>query len=66
MDISLPRGVPYDPVLPRDRANQERRLQSRRIRMEYELLRGELGIAFLSPTVVEWVREDVSRDLGLE
>lgn len=57
--------VPDDPYLPRDQANRERRLRSRRIRMEYELLRGELGIAFPSPTVVEWVREDISRELGL-
>lgn len=66
MDICLPRGVPYDPVVPRHQANQERRFWLRRIRLEYELLRGELGIAFPSPTVMAWVREDVSRDLGLE
>lgn len=66
MDICLPRGVPYDPVVPRHQANQERRFWSRRIRMEYELLRGELGITFPSPIVMAWVREDASRDLGLE
>lgn len=55
---------PYDPPMPRDEANRLRRLRYRNMRIEYELLQGQLGIARPSPRVIEWIRHDILRCIG--